>query len=156
MSLKSGNTREANMKRTFPMSTTHHKSAASVSRGPLAGRIAGAAVAATLFLGAPLLGTLIVQPAVAVADDGFNFAPIGPLFCPHASIRPNDCDGDGIADHDEPTYHTDATLADTDGDGRNDGDEILTGKNPVNPNDGKDPVHEPDFRGGNFDFGFHF
>jgi hypothetical protein len=94
------------------MSNTHHKSAASVNRGPLAGRIAGAAVAAALFLGAPLLTSMAVAPGVAVADDGLGGLPNIDFSFLDKCAKPydnKDCDQDGISNLEETRLHTDPT-----------------------------------------------
>lgn len=51
--------------------------------------------------------------------------------------RQSDIDGDGLLDWEEDAWETNMSLADTDGDGTNDGDEVRRGRNPliVGPND---------------------
>jgi len=58
---------------------------------------------------------------------------------------PNDSDGDGIKDSDEPTYGTDPKNPDTDGDGLNDGAEVNDTKtDPKNPDTDGDGLSDGD------------
>lgn len=74
-------------------------------------------------------------------DDGLEvYYGSDPLVADYAPTSggaqndPNfDYDGDGLGAYDEQTYGTDVTLADTDGDGLNDGDEVFSyGTAPLN------------------------
>ena len=82
---------------------------ASVKRAALAGRLAGAAVAAALFVGAPVLATLTASPAAADLKD-----PRG------------DEDKDLLSNGEETQlYKTNPIMADSDVDGINDRDELF-------------------------------
>jgi hypothetical protein len=57
---------------------------------------------------------------------------------PPAPGRPDDRDSDGLYDSDETdVYVTNPDVADTDGDGPDDGQEVYDGTNPLDPNDHK-------------------
>ncbi|MFN6378661.1 MAG: tandem-95 repeat protein [Flavobacteriales bacterium] len=64
--------------------------------------------------------------------------PLNPCD-PNADALPtNDCDDDGLTNEEEQALGTDPIVADTDGDGINDGDEVTNGSNPLDPCDPND------------------
>jgi hypothetical protein len=73
--------------------------------------------------------------------DEFTIRPLGkppPAQAPNPGQagRPNDRDSDGLFDADETNvYGTNPDVADTDGDGSDDGQEVFDGTNPLDPND---------------------
>lgn len=64
-------------------------------------------------------------PDLANADQANNDGD------PQGDLCDTDDDNDGLADTEEDQYATDPRLADTDGDGRTDGEEIGEGRNPL-------------------------
>ena len=63
-----------------------------------------------------------------------NAAPKNPEERPHPIVRAdliNDTDEDGLKDWEEALFRTNSGVADTDGDGTNDGEEIRKGRDPL-------------------------
>jgi hypothetical protein len=70
------------------------------------------------------------------AEPGFTKTPPPPEE--PAPGRPNDRDSDGLLDDDETNvYSTNPDVADTDGDGPDDGQEVYDGTDPLDPNSHK-------------------
>jgi len=57
-----------------------------------------------------------------------------PLVKETLKLEDSDADNDGLSDRDELNFHTNLLVADTDGDGFLDGEEIKHGYDPLNPN----------------------
>ncbi len=79
------------------------------------------------------------NPFLADSDgDGYSdWLELNTGYSPHnpqqVSLEDNDQDNDGLSDRLELDFHTNLLLADSDGDGYTDGDEVINGYNPVNP-----------------------
>jgi hypothetical protein len=103
---------------------------ASVKRAALAGRLAGAAVGAALFLGAPILATLTASPAFAEVDpngdpDKDRLSNDFEIHITKTMIYDSDTDNDGLGDGDENlVHHTHPNSFDTDNDHFTDGQEV--------------------------------
>src|SRR3989339_2216836 len=59
-----------------------------------------------------------------------GFSPLNPK---PVRLEDNDFDNDGLSDRMELNFHTDLSEPDTDGDGFEDGDEIMAAYDPLNP-----------------------
>lgn len=76
----------------------------------------------------PSVEPLSTTPAMITIDENAKFQGCDD------SIPDGDCDYDHLTNAQEKTFHTDLHNADTDGDGLNDGEEVLTWKSdPLNP-----------------------
>ena len=122
---------------------------ASVKRAALAGRLAGAAVAAALFLGAPVLATLTASPAFAEVDpngdpDKDRLSNDFEIHITKTMIYDSDTDDDGLGDGDENlVYHTHPNSFDTDNDHFTDGQEVnMYGTNPLDADTDHDGATE--------------
>jgi len=122
---------------------------ASVKRAALAGRLAGAAVAAALFLGAPILATVTAAPAFAEVDpngdpDKDRLSNDFEIHITKTMIYDSDTDDDGLGDGDENlVYHTHPNSFDTDNDHFTDGQEVnMYGTNPLDADTDHDGATE--------------
>jgi uncharacterized repeat protein (TIGR02543 family) len=81
----------------------------------------------------------------ATGGTAYDFSsPVDHAMVLHAHWSIADTDGDGISDLDEIALGTDPTNSDTDGDGISDSDEIALGTDPTNPDTDGDAVTDGD------------
>lgn len=80
---------------------------------------------------------------------------IGQAWLDIRSEPDSDLDQDGLSNEEEDLFHSDAWVADTDGDGFNDGEEVSNGYNPTGGGRIDDPVLKVDLDDlTNFDVSF--